>query len=137
MHEAEAFGIGWAEAEKMGAVSGIELMQQVIPAMKKRGIRVLPGGDYGFPYNPVGRNARDLELFVNLFGFSPAEALVAATKHGGELMDMEVGLVCEGWLADLLLVDGDPSADVKILQDRDNLVAIMKDGRFHKQPVAF
>ena len=137
MHEAEAFGIGWAEAEKMGAVSGIELMQQVIPDMKKRGIRVLPGGDYGFPYNPVGRNARDLELFVNLFGFSPAEALVAATKHGGELMDMEVGLVCEGWLADLLLVDGDPSVDVKVLQDRDNLVAIMKDGRFHKQPVAF
>ena len=63
----------------MGAVSGLELMQEVVPQMRKRGIRVLPGGDYGFPYNPIGRNARDLDLFVELFGFSPTEALVAAT----------------------------------------------------------
>ena len=40
------------------------------------------------------------------------------------------------WLADLLLVDGDPTADVTILQDKANLVAIMKDGKFHKAPIA-
>jgi imidazolonepropionase-like amidohydrolase len=132
VHEARAFGIGQAEAERMGAVSGLALMQQVYPEMKRRGIRVLPGGDYGFPYNPVGRNARDLELFVNLLGFTPTEALVAATKHGGELMAMEVGLIREGWLADLLLVDGDPVADVRILQDKARMPVVMKDGKFHR-----
>lgn len=136
-HEAEAFGIGAAEAERMGARSGLELMQDIIPQMRRRGIRVLPGGDYGFPYNPIGRNARDLALFVDLFGFTPREALRAATLEGGQLVDREVGRIREGWLADILLVAGDPTADVSVLQDRDNLIAIMKDGRFHKAPARF
>ncbi|HSI16192.1 MAG TPA: amidohydrolase family protein [Sphingomonas sp.] len=133
-HEAEGFGIGAAEAERMGATSGLDLMQQVIPEMRKRGIRVLPGGDYGFPYNPIGRNARDLDLFVRLFGFSPSEALAAATGQGAALMDLPVGAIREGCLADILLVTGDPTEDVTILQDKANLAAIMKGGRFHKRP---
>ncbi len=134
VHEAKAFGIGPAEAQRMGASSGLEAMQRIIPEMHDRGIRVLPGGDYGFPYNPVGRNARDLELFVNLFGFSPTEALLAATRDGGALMDMPVGQLRTGWLADLLLVKGDPTRDVTVLQDKNNLRAIMKGGVFHKAP---
>ncbi|OYU35398.1 amidohydrolase family protein [Novosphingobium sp. PASSN1] len=131
-YEAQDFGIGPKEAAELGALKGIELGQQVIPEMRKRGIRVLPGGDYGFPYNPHGRNARDLEHFVNLFGFSPTEALVAATKQGGELVGWDVGQVKAGYLADLLLVEGDPTADVRILQDKHNLAAIMKGGQFFK-----
>lgn len=131
-YEALDFGIGPKEAADLGALRGIELGQKVIPQMRKRGIRVLPGGDYGFPYNPHGRNARDLEHFVNLFGFSPTEALVAATKQGGELVDWDVGQLRAGYLADLLLVDGDPTADVRIMQDQHNLAAIMKGGQFHK-----
>ena len=133
-YEAQEFGIGPEEAAKLGAPQGIELGQKIVPEMKRRGIRVLPGGDYGFPYNPHGRNARDLEHFVNLFGFSPTEALVAATRHGGELVDWEVGVVKAGWLADLLLVEGDPTQDVRLLQDKANLAAIMKGGTFHKAP---
>ena len=134
-HEAQDFGIGQAEAERMGAVSGLELMAKVYPEMKRRGIRVLPGGDYGFPYNPVGRNARDLDIFVKLLGFTPVEALVAATKLGGELMAMEVGLIKAGMLADLLLIDGDPTADVTILQDKARIPVVMKDGQFHRAPM--
>jgi len=132
--EAQEFGIGPAEAERMGARSGLELMQQVVPEMRRRGIRVLPGGDYGFPYNPVGRNARDLQLFVELFGFTPRQALAAATSQGGELMDLPVGTVREGCFADLLLVEGDPTVDVTLLQDPANLLAIMQGGRFHRAP---
>jgi imidazolonepropionase-like amidohydrolase len=132
VHEAQDFGIGYAEAERMGAVSGLELMAQVYPEMRKRGIRVLPGGDYGFPYNPIGRNARDLALFVDILGYTPVEALVAATKLGGELMDMDVGLVEAGQLADILLIDGDPLADLTILQDTARIPAVMKDGLFHR-----
>jgi imidazolonepropionase-like amidohydrolase len=60
------------------------------------------------------------------------EALVAATKLGGELMGEELGLIREGWLADLLVVDGDPTRDVTILQDSRRLLIIMKDGALHK-----
>ena len=56
--------------------------------MRKRGIRVLPGGDYGFPTSPHGAYAKDLAIFVDILGFSPMETLVAATKHGGEIMGM-------------------------------------------------
>jgi len=133
VHDAQAFGIGPAEAAKLGAISGLELMADVLPKMRRRGIRVLPGGDYGFPYNPVGRNARDLQLFVELFGFTPIDALVAATRQGGELMGMDVGLVKPGMLADLLLVDGDPTADVRILQDKSRIPMVMKDGKFHRR----
>ncbi|WP_229262617.1 amidohydrolase family protein [Duganella radicis] len=98
---------------------------------------MLPGGDYGFPFNPTGRNARDLELFVRHFGYTARETLEAATRLGGELMGMghNLGRIKPGYLADLLLVDGDPLQDVTILQNRHPLRAIMKDGRFHKEPV--
>jgi imidazolonepropionase-like amidohydrolase len=64
------------------------------------------------------------------------EAIVGATRHGGEIMGMghELGQVREGFLADLLLVDGDPLADLQLLEDRARLLAIMKDGVFHKRP---
>lgn len=104
--------------------------------MHKRGIRVLIGGDYGFAWTPHGTNAKDLEYFVDMIGFSPMEALQAATKYGGQIMEMgdELGMIKEGYLADLLLVDGDPLMDVRVLQDKSRLVAIMKDGKFHKAP---
>ncbi|MFI1706584.1 amidohydrolase family protein [Streptomyces griseoruber] len=95
-----------------------------------------PPAWYGFAWNPVGRNLRDRELFVDWFGFTPAEALRAATRYGGQIMGMEseLGLVRPGFLADLVLVDGDPLADIALLQDRDRLMAIMKDGLLHKAP---
>src|SRR4029453_3918643 len=104
--------------------------------MARRGIPVLIGGDYGFAWTPQGTNARDIQTFVEMLGFSPMEAILAATKYGGQIMGGadELGQVKEGYLADLLLVDGDPVADVRILQDKNRLLAIMKDGKFHKAP---
>ena len=108
----------------------------VVGRMRKRGIRVLPGGDYGFPYTPHGTYARDLWLFVKILGFSAMDTIVAATKLGGEIMGRpgELGVVTTGALADLLLVDGDPLANIEILQDRGALRMIMKDGALHKAP---
>jgi imidazolonepropionase-like amidohydrolase len=109
---------------------------ETVARMRKRGIRVLPGGDYGFTYTPHGTYARDLWIFVKILGFSPMETIIAATRLGGELMGMpgELGVVKPGALADLLLVDGDPLADIAILQDRRALRMIMKDGALHKAP---
>jgi imidazolonepropionase-like amidohydrolase len=121
---------------KADAAVVLEYQQRLAPILKKRGIRLLPGGDYGFPFNPTGRNARDLELFVRYLGFTPTEALVAVTRLGGEIMGMaeELGQIKTGFLADLLLVRGDPTRELGILQNKDNLLVIMKDGKFHKAP---
>jgi imidazolonepropionase-like amidohydrolase len=121
---------------KESAKPVVELASKLVPELKKRGVRVLPGGDYGFPFNPNGRNARDLQHFVDLFGYSPTEALSAATKLGGEIMGLELGQIRAGYLADILLVDGDPTADVSILQDKRKLKAIMKGGAFYKRDVS-
>lgn len=121
---------------KKSAGERMALEAKLVPALKARGMRILIGGDYGFPFNPNGRNARDLQIFVDHFGYSPAEALTAATALGGELMDLQVGRVREGWLADLLLVDGDPTRDVSILQDKARLAMIMQGGALYKAPAA-
>jgi len=114
----------------------LEVAVETMRKMHKRGIRVLPGGDYGFAWTPHGTNARDLEYFVDMVGMTPMEAVISATRMGGEIFGKprELGLLKEGYLADLLLVDGDPLADIAILQDKTRLLAIMKDGDFHKQP---
>lgn len=119
---------------KASAADRMEREARIVPKLKHRGMRIVVGGDYGFPFNPIGRNARDLQIFVEHFGYTPTEALVAATKLGGELMDLKVGQIAPGYLADLLLVDGDPMSDVTVLQNRDRLAMIMKGGQLHKAP---
>jgi len=135
-HAAGEWGITPAMARERGLFDELEVSVETMGRMRKRGIRVLPGGDYGFAWNPHGTYARDLLLFVDVLGFTPLETLVAATRLGGEIMGMgeELGQIKPGYLADLLLVDGDPLADIKRLQSPDALLVIMKDGRLHKTP---
>jgi imidazolonepropionase-like amidohydrolase len=111
---------------------------RVVPAMRKRGIRVLPGGDYGFAHNPHGRNAWEMELFVHKFGFTAAETLAAATRDGAALMGMgdTLGQVKPGYIADLLVVAGDPLKDIRLLQDKTKLTHILQAGKFYKRPEA-
>jgi imidazolonepropionase-like amidohydrolase len=101
--------------------------------LKNAGVRVVPGGDYGFVWCPHGEYAKDIELFVTDMGFSPMEAIVAATKHGAELLRMEYlcGTIEEGKCADILVVDGDPLENIAILQDRSKLDLVMKDGKVY------
>lgn len=110
--------------ELAGAARGLQ-------ELKRRGVRILGGGDYGFSLTPHGENARDLDHLVHHCGFTPMESLLSMTKHGGAAMDMpdELGQIREGFLADLLLVDGDPLTDFSILLDRSRLRVVMKDGK--------
>ena len=135
-HGAAEWGIDAEAARTMGYERELEVAIAACKAMHKRGIRVLPGGDYGFAWTPHGTYARDLEYFVDLLGMSPMEAIVSATKLGGQIMAKpdELGLIHKGYLADLLLIDGDPLADIRVLQDVSRIQAIMKDGVFHKPP---
>ena len=135
-HEASSFGMSHETAKSLGYVAELEAAIKSMKEMKRRGIRVLPGGDFGFAWLPHGTYARDLENFVKLLGFSEMDTILSATKLGGEIMGRpnELGQVKPGYLADLLLINGDPLRDIRVFQDRANLTAIMKDGSFFKAP---
>lgn len=137
-YEAGEYGLTPEIAEAAGVKHELETGAQNMAELHKRGVRVLPGGDYGLIWNKNGTDARDIEHFVKLIGMSAMDAIVSATKLGGEIMGMgdELGQVKEGYLADLLLVNSDPLKDVAILQDKNNLLMIMKDGVMYKDPGA-
>ena len=136
LNEAEAYGVSRAKAIEWGYQIEWDAALESLSKMHKRGIRVLPGGDYGFAFTPHGQNARDLEFFVKYLGFTPMEAIRSTTLYGGQIMMRpdELGVVKDGYLADLLLVDGDPLANLAILRDAKRILAVMKDGEFVKAP---
>jgi imidazolonepropionase-like amidohydrolase len=83
---------------------------------------------------PHGTNAEELERMVE-GGMTPMEAIVASTKTASECVHMagEVGTLEPGKFADLLVVNGDPLADITVLQRKDCLALIMQGGRIHKR----
>jgi imidazolonepropionase-like amidohydrolase len=134
MYEADAWGITYEKAKATGVVHQFECAQRVFAELRKRGVRVLVGGDYGFPWTPHGTNARDIGHFVQFFGYSDTEALVAATRTGAAAMMLEgrAGEIAEGFLADLVVVSGEPQTNVRLLQTPGNIKLVMKDGRIYK-----
>jgi imidazolonepropionase-like amidohydrolase len=134
LYHAEPWGISQAAATKMGYARELEAAADTLQKMHKRGIRILPGGDYGFAWMPHGTNARDLDHFVKYIGMTPMEVLLSVTKLGGELMmrPHELGQIREGYLADILLIDGDPLNDLALLQDPKKIALVMKDGEIFK-----
>ena len=136
LNESEPFGITNAKAVEMGFQIEWDAALASLKAMHRRGVRVLPGGDYGFAFTPHCQNARDLEFFVKYLGFTPMEAIRSATLYGGQIMmkGHELGAIKQGYLADLLLIDGDPLANLSMLRDPARMLAVMKDGVFAKCP---
>lgn len=134
VYEGEKAGLPYEKAVAMGLPRKLEHTCAVYHEMRKRGMRVVVGGDYGFTITPMGQNARDIGDFVKFFGYSPAEALKCATAVGGDLMGLkdELGVIREGALADILLVNGNPLDDLSILVGPDHFDMIMKDGLVHK-----
>ncbi|KAL4805444.1 hypothetical protein BDV18DRAFT_152748 [Aspergillus unguis] len=134
LYEASPFGYATEAAEKVGYKKELEAAIRGLREMHRRGIIVLPGGDYGFAWTPHGTYARDLEHFTKLIGFTPHEAIIAATYGVAKLFmrSHEMGQIKAGNFADCVIVDGDPLEDIKILQDHSRLNVIMINGRVHK-----
>jgi imidazolonepropionase-like amidohydrolase len=89
------------------------------------GVELAMGADAG----PHGENARELVLMVEA-GMSASDGIVAATSTAARACGLqdEIGTVEVGKRADLLVVDGDPLADVKIVADRSRIWLVLKDG---------
>lgn len=110
---------------------------------KKHGVKLAWGTDTLFDPQLATRQGAQLAKMVRWF--EPAEVLRMATHDNAQLLALsgkrspyqgELGVVKEGALADLLLVDGDPLADIDLIADKDNLVVIMKDGQIYKNRLA-
>jgi imidazolonepropionase-like amidohydrolase len=138
LYEGEQFGFHRDSELGRTMQRVIDTTAAVYTELRKRGVRILIGGDYGFAQTPQGDNARDLKHFVDLLGFSPNEALQCGTRIGGQVMGLanELGQVREGYLADLLLVDGDPLEDLDRVVHEKNLHVIMKEGSVYKNIAA-
>jgi imidazolonepropionase-like amidohydrolase len=118
----------------MGIGELLENSARTHTELRKRGVRHLIGGDYGFGWSKQGEQAKDIALFMQYYGYSAAEALVCATRNGGLAMmeDGSLGTLETGKLADLILVDGDVLADVSLLTRREKIVLVMKDGQVQR-----
>ena len=116
----------------------LERTFEVLPKANAAGVKLVVGDDYGALGCPHGRYATELEVYVRDAGIAPLDVLRWATVHGAELMGRadELGRIAPGYLADLLVVDGDPATDITVLQDRDRLLAILKGGSFAKDALA-
>jgi imidazolonepropionase-like amidohydrolase len=125
--------------ERVGAGAGMQDIFRgeikATAAMIRRaydaGVPILCGSESGFALTPYGHwHARELEVFVNELGLTPVQAIACATKNNALAMRMqgELGCVAEGYRADVIVVDGDPSADITILQKRDALRTVVSRG---------
>jgi imidazolonepropionase-like amidohydrolase len=103
----------------------------------RAGVRIAMGTDAGTPFNRHGENAQEIALMVDA-GMAPADALFASTRNAAELLDIldDAGTLEPGKRADLLIVDGDPLADVRVLQRPAAIVGVLTAGRWAKRSAA-
>jgi imidazolonepropionase-like amidohydrolase len=110
-----------------------ELLGKLMHKARELGIRLLVGTDTGNnSFTPHGElHAKELEIFVKHGGYSPMEAIVAATRDNALAvgLDGQVGEIAPGKLADVIVLDKDPVADITVLQGGKHLTRVIKDGR--------
>jgi imidazolonepropionase-like amidohydrolase len=110
-----------------------ELLGELMHKARKLGIKLLVGTDTGNnSFTPHGElHAKELEIFVKHGGYTPMQAIVAATRDNGYVVGLEgqVGEIVAGKFADIIVLDKDPLADITILQDQKNLAWVIKDGK--------
>ncbi len=123
LEQCEHLGVPRDVARAQGYEAEVDATVVSVEKLRQAGVRLVVGGDYGISIAPHGTYAKDLEYFVDLFAMRPAEALVCATRNGGEAMDPtgSLGTLQPGTLADFVLVDGNPLADIRVLQDHGRL----------------
>jgi imidazolonepropionase-like amidohydrolase len=123
----------------VGATPGMEhVFRNEISATAKMmreaydaGVTLVCGSESGFALTPYGHwHAREMEIFVQELGISELEAITTATKNGALIMGMEdeLGTIEVGKLADVLVVDGDPTRDITILNDKSRLAEVISRG---------
>jgi imidazolonepropionase-like amidohydrolase len=108
-----------------------EHVESIIRA-HQAGVKIALGTDFCGPdIIPHGENAVELEILVNQVGMTTMEAIVSATKIGADALGLDeiLGTLEKGKIADLLIIDGNPLENIAILQNKDKIIVVMKNGR--------
>jgi imidazolonepropionase-like amidohydrolase len=124
-----AGGIPAYAVEKSNLV--MEAHRESFKLAYRAGVRIAMGTDAGTPFNRHGANAEEIALMVEC-GVPPADALVAATRTAAELLDLldERGTVEAGKQADLVIADGDPLTDIRLLCRPETSLSVIKGGQW-------
>ncbi len=98
----------------------------------RAGVPLICGSESGWSLVPYGQwHAKEMEIFVKLLGLTPLQAIHAATEAASRCLPRwkgSIGKLQADYLADLLVIDGDPLQDIRILQDPTRIVTVMKGG---------
>ena len=98
----------------------------------KNGVKILLGSDvWGDAITPYGKqNIAEIKLLVDILEMTPLQATTSATKFGAEACGIsdKVGTIEKGKLADLLVVSKDPTSNIDVLLNRENVKYIIKEG---------
>ncbi|CAI8903771.1 Amidohydrolase, imidazolonepropionase [Pseudomonas sp. IT-P218] len=140
-----ANNVEFAEAYEPSIKSGYSAMQQRVidngcrnlRKAREAGVPFMTGSDAGFAITPYGEwHAREIEIMVDWLGFSPAQALRAATSVSAKMMPatQKVGALEAGRRADFIFIEGSPLQNVSILQEREKIRGVFLGGeRVHTQ----
>lgn len=103
-----------------------------VRAAHEAGVTLIAGSEAGFSVTPYGEwHAREMDIFVHYCDFSPLEAITCGTKNAALTVPKyadDIGVLEVGKLADILVVDGDPTHDIRVLLDQGRRRMVMKGG---------
>ena len=134
--------IGVPAAKREAYKRLLDTAGEVYHKAKQAGVTFITGTDSGFAHTPMGEwHARELELLVTYAGLTPMEAIRAATHDCAVTVCglADVGSIAAGKGADVIVVNGDPSKDIRVLQDKTNIEKVISRGRvvtFDQQALA-
>jgi imidazolonepropionase-like amidohydrolase len=132
---AEPYGITEEKIDASGYRDEYRAQIEGMQRLRASGTKILSGGDFGHQWTHHGTYAAELQRYVDQFEMTPVEALHTATRNMGPAAGLDTGQVAEGFLADLILVDGDPTDDITVLQRPELRRAVLKGGAFcHVNP---
>ena len=109
-------------------------IQDNVPMFRKAfeaGVPFLCGSETGFSVTPYGDwHYKELEVFVDKLGLTPLEAITCGTKNASQAMRRDdVGVIAEGNIADLIVINEDPSKDVTRLGNKDLIEKVFLNGK--------
>ncbi|HVU74862.1 MAG TPA: amidohydrolase family protein [Mycobacteriales bacterium] len=125
---AQPWGMTEERLERSGYKLELAALVEGMTRLRSTGVRIIAGGDFGHQWTHHGTYAAELQRYVELLGMTPVEALHTATRNVAPLVGLDWGGVVEGNLADLVVVDGDPTEDIAVLQDPAKRRAVFKGG---------
>ena len=124
--------VGTPDAVREGCHRMLDKTADTLHRAHRAGVKFVSGTDSGFSVTPYGEwHAREMELLMDYAGLSALEAIQSMTQNAARLVNLDgkAGVIAKGMLADVIIVNGDPVANIRVLQDNSKVETVIKDGK--------